>query len=196
MGLKLSLTFQICGRFIIHVAGGSGITAQLWKFVFQPKGLIQAAIDLLECCSSCSDNQGYDGGCPACIQAGECIKFNDFLSKSSALIIIGKNLLKRMEQTEVYKLNKNENDAVGNNEEKKHAATYIASPRTIKRERILSNDKWLLVVPAGQWIVPMVLHSTNKKDERLNEKTKKPETRISLATMQDLKKRICCWCSI
>jgi DEAD/DEAH box helicase domain-containing protein len=98
--------------------------------------LIQAAIDLLECCSSCSDDRGYDGGCPACIQAGECIKFNDFLSKSSALII-GKNLLKRMEQTEVYKLNKNENDAVGNNEEKKHVATYIASPRTIKRQRIL-----------------------------------------------------------
>lgn len=85
-------------------AGGSGICAQLWKFVFQPNGVIHAALDLLESCPSCSDDRGYVGGCPACIQAGECIKFNDFLCKRSAYVI-GTHLLKRMEQTELYKAN-------------------------------------------------------------------------------------------
>ena len=85
-------------------AGGSGITAQLWKAIFQPKGLVQAAIDLLGHCPSCADDVGYTGGCPACIQAGECIKFNDFLCRSSALII-AKHMLKRLEKTEIYKRN-------------------------------------------------------------------------------------------
>lgn len=88
-------------------AGGSGICAQLWKHVFKPKGLVQAAVELLESCPSCADDRGYVGGCPACIQAGECIKFNDFLCKSSALKI-GKHLLARMQKTEIYKMNEKE----------------------------------------------------------------------------------------
>lgn len=134
---KISNPWYVC----LHVtAGGSGITAQLWKSVFQPKGLIHAAIDLLECCSSCLEDRGYDGGCPACIQAGECIKFNDFLSKSSALII-GKNLLERMEQTELYKLNEKENDTLESNGEKQHVTKEITSPRTRKRQRTMRAAK-------------------------------------------------------
>ena len=123
-------------RVLLHVtAGGSGITAQSWKFVFQPKGLIQAAVDLLECCSSCSEDRGYDGGCPACIQAGECIKFNDFLSKSSALII-GKILLKRMEQTELYKLNKKENDEMEKEMKKKKEEGEVKGEKDNDEERL------------------------------------------------------------
>merc|ERR1712194_15024 len=78
--------------------------AQLWKTIFRREGLVQAAIDLLSSCPSCSDDVGYTGGCPACIQAGECIKFNDFLCRKSALII-AKHMLQRMEKTELYKKN-------------------------------------------------------------------------------------------
>lgn len=83
-------------------AGGSGITAQLWKCVFTPKGVVEAALDLLESCPSCSEDRGYSGGCPACIQMGECIKFNEYLCNKSGAII-AKHMLKRIEQTDQYK---------------------------------------------------------------------------------------------
>lgn len=110
-------------------AGGSGITAQLWKTIFQPKGLVQAAIDLLGTCPSCSDDVGYTGGCPACIQAGECIKFNDFLCRSSALII-AKHMLQRMEKTELYKRNLKVH--MQTDEEKSSSSTkeYLGKKRT------------------------------------------------------------------
>ena len=83
-------------------AGGSGICAQLWHHVFVPNGLVEAAIQLLEKCPSCSGDTGYEGGCPACLQFGECIKFNDYLCKSSGLVI-AKHLLQRLKQTSLYK---------------------------------------------------------------------------------------------
>jgi DEAD/DEAH box helicase domain-containing protein len=82
-------------------AGGSGICSHLWKSVFVPNGLVERAIQLLEGCPSCSGDAGYQGGCPACLQFGECIKFNDFLCKSSGLII-AKHLLHRLKQTDLY----------------------------------------------------------------------------------------------
>lgn len=138
-------------------AGGSGIAAQLWKCVFTPKGLIQAAIDLLESCPSCSEDRGYTGGCPACIQMGECIKFNDYLCKRSALLI-AIQMLRRIEQTELYK----ENEAqlmqralVDDREknfgwadsstrfpsEKRTISPEVASPRRRKRERAMEIAK-------------------------------------------------------
>jgi len=134
-------------------AGGSGITAQLWKSIFRPKGLVQAAIDLLQTCPSCADDVGYTGGCPACIQAGECIKFNDFLCRSSALTI-AKHMLKRMETTEIYKRNlkdqmQTEKEASLANGELDSATSHrsdpkkrtksdtFASPRTQKRRRAM-----------------------------------------------------------
>jgi len=112
-------------------AGGSGICAQLWKFVFVPNGLIQAAIRLLQDCPSCSMDAGYEGGCPACIQVSECSKFNDFLCKSSALII-GNHLMKRLKQTDLYKKNARElgNDRGNDGEETNNGEnSYITKPQ-------------------------------------------------------------------
>ena len=125
-------------------AGGSGITAQLWKCVFIPGGLLEAAIDLLDSCPSCSEDVGYTGGCPACIQAGECIKFNDFLCKSSALII-AKHMLQRIQKTEIYKRNEtnqmNESSvddaSVSTMPTTKKVTEYVASPRREKRKRAM-----------------------------------------------------------
>ena len=129
-------------------AGGSGITAQLWKTIFKPKGMIQAAIDLLSACPSCSDDSGYTGGCPACIQVGECIKFNDFLCRKSALII-AKHMLQRMEKTELYQnnlkaeLELEESSAASEDSDplegtKKRTGTdAFASPRREKRKRAM-----------------------------------------------------------
>ena len=87
-------------------AGGSGISSQLWKHVFIPNGLVHSAIDLLESCASCNADRGYEGGCPACIQYGECIKFNDYLCKAKGLVI-AKRLLERIQKTDLYKANCN-----------------------------------------------------------------------------------------
>ncbi|KAG7355412.1 DEAD/DEAH box helicase domain protein [Nitzschia inconspicua] len=141
-------------------AGGSGICAELWKFVFRPRGVLHAALELLEHCPSCSEDRGYVGGCPACIQAGECIKFNDFLCKRSALTI-GRHLLKRMEQTELYQANmmkKERDDADDNGREGKHgerrkrsggsdclagslSSSSSSSPRRKRRQRQLRAAK-------------------------------------------------------
>ena len=131
-------------------AGGSGITAQLWKSIFRKKGLIQAAIDLLGACPSCDDDEEYTGGCPACIQMGECLKFNDFLCRSSALII-AQHMLKRIEKTEIYKQNLQEETQIiedsetnigglaqlGDRGKKKVNRRDFASPRREKRKRAM-----------------------------------------------------------
>ncbi|VEU36400.1 unnamed protein product [Pseudo-nitzschia multistriata] len=122
-------------------AGGSGITAQLWKSIFRPNGLVEAAIDLLESCPSCVDDAGYTGGCPACIQAGECIKFNDFLCRSSGLII-ARHMLRRLEKTERYKLAMEEHaesdvEMVEDDRKKRKENRPFASPRREKRRRAM-----------------------------------------------------------
>lgn len=126
-------------------AGGSGICAQLWKTIFIPKGLVEAAIGLLEDCPSCSSDKGYEGGCPACLQAGECIKFNDFLCKSSGLIV-AKHLLKRLKQTRLYKMNAGSKLEGGSKEESSKVARQmdardVTSLRRKARERAMRNAK-------------------------------------------------------
>lgn len=129
-------------------AGGSGICAQLWKFLFIDNGIIEAAINLMENCSSCSDDKGYNGGCPACLQAGECIKFNDYLCKPSGLTV-AKHLLKRLKQTDAYLHNKQNNevteDVVNPETPQKLTRTStspdIGSPRRKARERALRSAK-------------------------------------------------------
>ena len=116
-------------------AGGSGIVAQLWQHVFKPDGIIQAAIDLLDTCSSCSDDRGYTGGCPACIQVGECIKFNDFLCKKSALVI-ARHMLSRIESTDLYKKNESagQNNSEGENDDDDNDSTERPRKRTLPKE--------------------------------------------------------------
>lgn len=130
-------------------AGGSGICAQLWKCAFIPKGILQAAMGLLEECPSCFDDRNYDGGCPACLHAGECIKFNDFLSKSSGLVI-GKHMLNRLKETPQYKENdkakkdnqeEDKRDEGVEDESTKVARSTISkdvtSPRRTRREKAM-----------------------------------------------------------
>lgn len=141
-------------------AGGSGICAQLWKSVFIENGLIEAAIDLMETCSSCSDDHGYSGGCPACLQAGECIKFNDYLCKSSGLIV-AKHLLKRLKQTDLYQHSMKQKAEAGGIDDsetpQKLARTGgspdIASPRRKARERALRSAKDIQGASERQMVV-------------------------------------------
>lgn len=125
-------------------AGGSGICAQLWKSVFIEKGLIEAATNLLEDCPSCSDDRGYGGGCPACLQAGECSKFNDYLCRSSGLAI-ARNLLKRLKSTAAYAHNAESKCSFISNETSKlprlDRSPDIASPRRKARERAMRSAK-------------------------------------------------------
>jgi DEAD/DEAH box helicase domain-containing protein len=136
-------------------AGGSGICAQLWKFVFIEKGLIEAAINLLEYCPSCSDDRGYNGGCPACLQAGECIKFNDYLCRSSGLII-AKHLLKRLKKTELYEHNISK-CRLDSNKTNKLArlddSADVASPRRKARERAMRSAKDIAKASRRQVVV-------------------------------------------
>ncbi|CAB9498630.1 dependent helicase HRQ1 [Seminavis robusta] len=84
-------------------AGGSGTCAELWKSMFIPNGLLESAVELLESCPSCQQDNN-DLGCPACLQSGECVKFNAFLSRSAGLCI-GKRMLQRLKQSDRYKAN-------------------------------------------------------------------------------------------
>lgn len=72
-----------CSRVMLFDlrAGGAGTCNQLWKHLFMPDGLLHAALALLETCPSCSIDSDYQGGCPACIQAGQCLKFNQDLHR-------------------------------------------------------------------------------------------------------------------
>lgn len=84
-------------------AGGSGSAQRLWRFFFQKdNNIVQAAIDLLQNCPQCSVDRDYDYGCPACIHAHSCLKFNMHLSKKAA-IMIGNRMLTRLQQTDLYR---------------------------------------------------------------------------------------------
>lgn len=83
-------------------AGGSGCVERLWKSFFQPNGILEAAIDLLENCSMC--NHLHDSGCPACLHAPQCLKFNLNMSRSAA-IIVGKRMLDQIKRTALYQEN-------------------------------------------------------------------------------------------
>jgi DEAD/DEAH box helicase domain-containing protein len=84
-------------------AGGSGGVQRLWECFFREQNnILEAAIDLLKNCSSCLSDPNYDNGCPACIHASQCLKFNAHLSRSAA-IAIGERMLQRIRTTDLYK---------------------------------------------------------------------------------------------
>ena len=83
-------------------AGGSGCVQRIWQSFFQPNGILESAVDLLRNCSSCSSDSRYDGGCPACLHASQCSKFNTHLSRSAA-IVIGERMVGRIKETSLYK---------------------------------------------------------------------------------------------
>jgi len=86
-----------CTRILLYDqrAGGSGVTAQLYGFLVEA---MQAAVDLLEECTSCYFVKGYDGGCPSCLQSVPCDNFHQDLSRSAG-IRVGKHLIKRLQNS-------------------------------------------------------------------------------------------------
>ena len=148
-------------------AGGSGICAQLWKCVFLHDGLLDKALNLLEECPSCADDHGYDGGCPACLHAGECIKFNDFLSKSSG-IVIAKHMIQRLKETDTYKTNilattTSEDPSlqadIANDSDNGDMSSFqpkindVASPRRKRRERAMRHAQDMVSARDRQVVV-------------------------------------------
>ena len=83
-----------CTRIVLYDsrAGGSGMAHTLYD---QLTELLQAALDLLEDCTSCSVESKYDGGCPSCLQSVPCDNFQEDLSRKAALSI-GKYLFDRL----------------------------------------------------------------------------------------------------
>jgi DEAD/DEAH box helicase domain-containing protein len=144
-------------------AGGSGICAQLWKCLFIPNGLLEKALNLLEECPSCADDLGYDGGCPACLHAGECIKFNDYLSKSSG-IVVAKHMIQRLKETDTYKANETaakaqEEASSSNNSDNRSSSPSqpnindVGSPRRKRRERAMRHAQDMVSARDRQVVV-------------------------------------------
>ena len=97
---------QECTRVMLFDsrAGGAGITSRLWKHFFRPNGMLSSAIELLTHCSTCSDDSGFKGGCPGCLQSVPCVNFHEDLSRTAGLYI-ARRLLKRVEKTDLYRSN-------------------------------------------------------------------------------------------
>lgn len=128
-------------------AGGSGTCAELWKSLFVPNGLLEAAVDLLANCASCCHERN-DLGCPACLQSGQCTNFNQDLSRSAALVI-GRRMLKRLQQSEQYKDNRSSRESPIN-----EASTPRKKARTqaLRHAKDMSSAKErLFVVGRPSW---------------------------------------------
>lgn len=95
--------YRDCSRIMIFDvrAGGGGVCSQLWRHLFsndiRNSGVLEAAIDVLENCESCSRSQS-DVGCPACLHSIPCMNFNQGLSRKSGSVI-AKRLLQRVKST-------------------------------------------------------------------------------------------------
>jgi DEAD/DEAH box helicase domain-containing protein len=128
-------------------AGGAGTCSQLWKFFFTENGLLDSAIELLESCSSCDADARYDGGCPACLHAASCLKFNQNLSRKAALFI-AQRMSRRLKATDLYKKGKSRLDAT-----EAAADNGANSPRRRARAKALRNAKDLTAARDRQIVV-------------------------------------------
>ena len=130
-------------------AGGSGTCAELWKSLFVPNGLLERAIDLLASCSSCSQHDN-DLGCPACLQSGGCVKFNQDLSRSAALII-GRRMLKRLQRSEMYKRNVEATKSPATGEEQNTPRKKRRTQGMRRAKEMISAKERLFVVGRPNW---------------------------------------------
>jgi ATP-dependent helicase YprA (DUF1998 family) len=121
-------------------AGGSGACRRLWDSLFQQASILEAAIDLLDSCSTCSSDEAYDGGCPACLQSSNCLIFNLHLSRSAGAIV-GQHLLERIKTTEKYRLIAS------------HQAAEELTPRRHARRRALGRAKEMHAARHRQFVV-------------------------------------------
>ena len=121
-------------------AGGSGVASQLYHFIIDA---LQAAVNLLEECTSCYSIKGYDGGCPACLQSVSCDNFHTDLSRSAG-IRVGKHLIERLKksnlnsQKEAMGETSTESAKDGSNKSKKLIQTKLSGMQgSIKPTNIL-----------------------------------------------------------
>lgn len=129
-------------------AGGSGSVATLWKWFFNPHNILQAALDLLQNCSSCQIGTDYDGGCPACLHAANCMKFNLNMSRSAA-IVIAKRTLQIIRRTEMYQ------QAAGHDVhvQAQENTTNDTTPRRKRRNRSLQKAKEMHGARERQFVI-------------------------------------------
>ena len=95
-----------CTRVLLfdQRAGGAGTVSRLWKHFFRPNGIVASAIELLQYCPTCSDDSGFKGGCPGCLQSCPCINFHEDVSRPAGLYL-ARRLARRLEQTHIFKKN-------------------------------------------------------------------------------------------
>jgi DEAD/DEAH box helicase domain-containing protein len=130
-------------------AGGSGCVQRLWKSFFQVNNFLEAAISLLKECSSCRVDSRYDGGCPACLHASNCLKFNMHMSRSAA-VVIGERMLERIKSTDFYK----QNAAIGQDEPAKRKVDSLdTTPRRKARRRAMEQAKEMHSARQRQFVV-------------------------------------------
>jgi DEAD/DEAH box helicase domain-containing protein len=129
-------------------AGGSGACQRLWSYFFRPDSVLNAAIELLDECSSCTSYKGYDSGCPACLHASNCLKFNMHLSRSAGAKI-GRQLLSRIQETELYRINER------STQQGKGSAEQL-TPRREARRKAVNSAKELHGARERQFVVGRV----------------------------------------
>jgi len=96
--------------FDVRPGGGTHTIEQMWNCLDL---VLAEAIKLLDECDTCSNNyiktqramkgdesddDDYDGGCPACLQSCPCLAFHHGLSRGAGLII-GRRMLQRLEKS-------------------------------------------------------------------------------------------------
>ena len=101
--------------------------------------------------------KGYDGGCPACVNASNCTNFNLFLSRSAG-IVIGKRSLELIKRTDKYRHNMVSVDTTINTttDENIVKSRKDLTPRRMKRHVALQNAKEMGSVSERQYVVGRV----------------------------------------
>jgi DEAD/DEAH box helicase domain-containing protein len=142
-------------------AGGAGTSAQLWRHFFKPKGVLEAAIDLLSECPSECDSGRYKGGCPGCIQAVPCINFHEDLCRKSGLQI-ARRMLGRIKNTRFYQVNAEQIQ----NKNAQIPVVDLGTPRRKERQKALKNASNLVSARKRNIVVGRPSWPTDNADQR------------------------------
>lgn len=131
-------------------AGGSGACERLWKHFFVPhNNILDAALDLLNKCDTCINDEGYEGGCPACLHAPQCLKFNMHLCRSAA-IVIGNRVFDRIKTTSLYKANEK---AWNETKQLAPSPSRTLTPRRKARYQAMKKAKEMRSAQTRQYVV-------------------------------------------
>jgi ATP-dependent helicase YprA (DUF1998 family) len=134
-------------------AGGSGSVARLWKAFFsQSNNIVLAALNLLQGCASCQIEEMYDGGCPACLHAANCMRFNLNMSRSAA-IVIAKRTLQMIKQTELYQQSVDGIAIVSSTVSSQQTTEIDTTPRRKSRNRALQRAKEMNGASERQFVI-------------------------------------------